>query len=332
MNRSFDVDDYIARIGKRLVLEFDDAGTATSPGTIGSAREQPVRDQLEQLLPRGIAVGSGFVIDSEGGTSHQTDVVLYEKDICPVFSINNTPGTTYYPCEGVIAVGEVKSALDRNSLEDAFKKIASVKQLKRHVVHNPIPMPETGKLMTNTRGYGTIRGDSIINMDYDQQTAETAQILGVIIAGDLRTRDDTFCETFLELARGTGDQLCPNMVVILNGGVLTWGNITKGKVRNIERSEQSKGYVLAEREGNRPTWETSWSATKGSWIQYSREKESFRAAIRWIFQMYREGKTSDAKAFDRYFMKTNDPGRTEPTYLSKDGISLEEAILKLRIR
>ena len=48
--------------------------------TTGSvtAAEQPVRDQLEQVLPRGIAVGEGFVIDSYGGTSRQQDVVLYD--------------------------------------------------------------------------------------------------------------------------------------------------------------------------------------------------------------------------------------------------------------
>ena len=52
--------------------------------------ESPVREQLEHLIPRGIAVGSGFVIDSYGATSSQTDLVLYERDICPVFSINDT--------------------------------------------------------------------------------------------------------------------------------------------------------------------------------------------------------------------------------------------------
>ena len=118
MTQTFDPDKFIARIGQRLVEQFDDARAATSPSTIGSAMEQPVRNQLEQILPRGIGVGSGFVIDSEGGTSRQTDVVLYEKDICPVFSVNNTPDTTYYPCEGVIAVGEIKSTLDKQRLGD----------------------------------------------------------------------------------------------------------------------------------------------------------------------------------------------------------------------
>ena len=83
MDNTFDVDKFIARIGTRLVEQFEDARAATSPAAVGDAMEQPVKDQLEQLLPRGIGVGSGFVIDSNGATSRQTDVVLYEKDILP---------------------------------------------------------------------------------------------------------------------------------------------------------------------------------------------------------------------------------------------------------
>ena len=144
MQRNFDPDAFIQRIGRRLVEQFDDARAATSPSTVGAAMEQPVRDQLEQILPRGLGVGSGFVIDSYGGTSRQTDIVLYEKDICPVFSINNTPETTYYPCECVVAAGEVKSELNGNSLRDAFSKIASVKQLQRHMTRLCLPFISSG--------------------------------------------------------------------------------------------------------------------------------------------------------------------------------------------
>ena len=75
MDNAFDVDKHIARIGARLVQEFDEARAATSPTAVGDAMESPVRKQLEHLLPRGIAVGSGFVIDSYGATSSQTDLV-----------------------------------------------------------------------------------------------------------------------------------------------------------------------------------------------------------------------------------------------------------------
>ena len=137
MSRTFDPDAFIRRIGERLVDEFKDAKAGTTPSTVGSAAEQPVRDQLEQVLPRGLGVGEGFVIDNYDGTSRQQDVVVYERDICPVFSVNRTAQTTYYPCEGVIAVGEIKSRLDGDSLEDAFRKVASAKELRRYDVTEP---------------------------------------------------------------------------------------------------------------------------------------------------------------------------------------------------
>ena len=80
-------------------------------------RKENRRLRMERDVLKRAAVGEGFVIDSYGGTSRQQDVVLYERDICPVFSINKTPQTTYYPCEGVIGIGEVKSSLDGDSLQ-----------------------------------------------------------------------------------------------------------------------------------------------------------------------------------------------------------------------
>ena len=82
MDETFDPDRFIRRIGERLVDEFEDAKASTTPSTVGSAAEQPVREQLEQVLPRGVGVGEGCVIDSYGGTSRQQDVILYERDIC----------------------------------------------------------------------------------------------------------------------------------------------------------------------------------------------------------------------------------------------------------
>ena len=136
MDTTFNPDAFIRRIGQRLVSEFDDARGVTTPGTVGSAMEAPVRRQLQQILPRGIAVGSGFVIDSYGETSRQGDINTVRAGYLPVFSINGTPETTYYPCECVIAVGEVKSALGQGSLQDAFKKIASVRRSPNPVLHN----------------------------------------------------------------------------------------------------------------------------------------------------------------------------------------------------
>ena len=97
MAPTFDSRDFITRLGYALIREFEEARQATTGPLIGSAIESPVRKRLEQILPRGIAVGSGCVIDSYGACSKQQDVVLYERDVCPVFSINGTPGVYLLP-------------------------------------------------------------------------------------------------------------------------------------------------------------------------------------------------------------------------------------------
>ena len=198
MDNKFDVDKFIARIGTRLVEQFEDARAATSPAAVGDAMEQPVKDQLEQILPRGIGVGSGFVIDSNGATSRQTDIVLYEKDICPIFSINKTPGTTYFPCEGVIAVGQVKSLLTRSLLREEFGKIASVKRLQRYPVSAFMPHPTTGAPVALERGYGSLRTPSVIDMGEKDRSDETRQIFGFIMAGSVRMKTETLMREFLE--------------------------------------------------------------------------------------------------------------------------------------
>ncbi len=131
MKSTFDVAEFVRVVGQDLVRAFENARGATTPELVGDAMEQPVRDRLEQILPGGIGVGSGCVIDTKGGTSRQLDVVLFEKDLCPVFCVNNSPETTYYPCEAVVAVGEVKSTIGKRELADAFQKIKSVKSLHR---------------------------------------------------------------------------------------------------------------------------------------------------------------------------------------------------------
>ena len=331
MNRKFNPDQFITRIGQRLIEQFDDARAATSPGTVGDAMEQPVRDQMEQILPRGIAVGQGFVIDSEGGTSQQTDVILYERDICPRFSVNNTPETTYYPCEGVIAVGEVKSTLDRRTLRDSFEKIASVKKLQRRAVHEFMPRPTSGKPMVQQRSYGSLQTPSIIDITEKKESDTTDQIFGFVLGGELRVSQETFVNAFSELAQETGDQLSPNMVVILNGGLLTWGSFTRVKLRETKWFDHSKSYGVTETTGNDLGWEPNWSARGSSLFRYSPESDAFRTLILWIRGLYENGKTSGVSAFDHYFQHKSGPIPTNVRYIPKQDTTVEELIRRARM-
>ena len=119
---------YVRRLGERLVADFEFAAHAGTPGLVGASKEHPARLLLSQLIPDGFGIGSGIVVDSHGNMSKQQDLVIYET-FAPIFSINNTPEATFYPVEGVVAVGEVKSKLAKEQLRDSFEKIRSVKSL-----------------------------------------------------------------------------------------------------------------------------------------------------------------------------------------------------------
>ena len=58
MDETFDPDRFICRIGERLVDEFKDAKAGTTPSTVGSAAERPVRDQLNKRANLGYWVRS----------------------------------------------------------------------------------------------------------------------------------------------------------------------------------------------------------------------------------------------------------------------------------
>lgn len=135
MEDTFNSVEYIKSLGEDLVNDFIKAGKSTHPCSVGSGREKALMNKLKSILPHGVGVGSGFVIDSYGNTSAQCDLIIYEEDYALKFLINDDENYAYYNCESVIAVGEVKSDATISDIEDAFKKLKRIKELKRYVAN-----------------------------------------------------------------------------------------------------------------------------------------------------------------------------------------------------
>lgn len=131
MQTTFNSEDYIKTLGEELINDFIKAGKTTHPCSVGSGREKALMNKLKNILPHGIGVGSGFVIDSFGQTSSQCDLIIYEEDFALKFIINDDDNYAYYNCESVIAVGEIKSDATIADIEDSFKKLRKIKELKR---------------------------------------------------------------------------------------------------------------------------------------------------------------------------------------------------------
>lgn len=135
MRDFFDTYEYVDDLGKDLVRDFEKAGKTTHPHSVGEGREKSAINKLKDILPSGIGIGSGFVIDSFGNVSSQCDIIIYEKDLCLKFNTDDEKNC-YYNCESVIAVGEVKSDLNKKELKDSVKKIKRIKNLKRRLENN----------------------------------------------------------------------------------------------------------------------------------------------------------------------------------------------------
>ena len=282
MPSPFDPIAYLMQVGQELVAAFQMAGFATTPGQIGSAREVPVRDKLKQLLPGGVGVGSGCVIDSYGNTSRQMDVVLYERELCPVFAINQDPASTYYPCEGVIAVGEIKSVIYSRELEDIFNKIKSVKELRRFARLKPGGRPGMEDYVA-FRKYGSpLSGVTPKPGDYNQDMHASDQIYAFALGGRLSLSIKILCERFANLSLATGYGLSPNLMVTLDGSVLCPVSISPDR--------QNASITVSPQEAN-------------SIYSVRHPSKSFPFLLSRLQTAYNTGRTVEAFAFDRYLVE-----------------------------
>lgn len=212
MEKHFNSIEYVKGLSEELIDSFKKANKATTPVLVGNAKEKAVRNKLEKIFPQSIGISTGCIIDVNGHTSKQTDIVIYEKDICPVFSINDTPESTYYPCESVIAIGEIKSTLNTNTIDDSFSKIKSVKECIRHSSDNMY----WRKYCSRQIIYGS---ESEI---YNQEANAFDQIYGFILCEKIELKIETFTNQCIDLIKNTSAHLLPNIIVSLNDGILVY--------------------------------------------------------------------------------------------------------------
>ena len=135
------------------------------PGSKGDALENAWIEWLQKYLPNRYSVDKAIVIDHEGSTSQQIDIVIYDNWFTPfIFSQN---GFHYIPAEGVYAVFEVKpdikgSVGKKSYIDYAGEKIESVRLLKRTSTNminsgikvNPRPLTKIiGGILASTNTY-----------------------------------------------------------------------------------------------------------------------------------------------------------------------------------
>jgi len=102
------------------------------PGEYGLLREKATIELLKTIIPEKYSISSGFVLSSNGDISTQCDIVIYDKSRNPIL---NDGVSNFFICESVIAIGEVKSVLNRSQYKKTLLKLSEQKKFG-HKVQN----------------------------------------------------------------------------------------------------------------------------------------------------------------------------------------------------
>lgn len=105
------------------------------PGEFGEYREAICRDFVRFFVPHRLDIGSGFLINKDDSVSTQVDIIIYDAKSTPL--IENEERQRFFPIETVVAVGEVKSDLQKQPLKEALNKLSKVKRMKENL-NNPV--------------------------------------------------------------------------------------------------------------------------------------------------------------------------------------------------
>lgn len=115
------------RVLKERILMASD--TISHNGEMGAVTEENFKEVIRKYLPKRYGVDSAIIIDSDGSTSDQIDIVIYDPQYTPCLLIQQN--YRYIPVESVYGILEVKQKINKETLEYASKKAESVRVLKQ---------------------------------------------------------------------------------------------------------------------------------------------------------------------------------------------------------
>jgi hypothetical protein len=112
----------------RVKLDLS-AKSITHNGVMGEVNELHFIQVLRKYLPNRYAITQGIVVDSNGATSDQIDIIIFDPQYTP--TLLDQQSHRFVPVEAVYGVLEAKPTISKHYLEYAGEKAASVRRLER---------------------------------------------------------------------------------------------------------------------------------------------------------------------------------------------------------
>lgn len=128
----------------------------------GLGVEDIAKQELQKLLPGRYEIMPGVVIDGNGHTCGECDLVIVNKFWIPSLKYGATDKSRrlHIPVESVYSVIEVKQTLTEDSLDKAMEKIVQYKSLER-------PRSEYGRIIENHNIQGLDKPEKSLNYRFD---------------------------------------------------------------------------------------------------------------------------------------------------------------------
>jgi hypothetical protein len=205
----FSLAEMLQAAGARMASELSDR-FVPHRGEQGAAREAIVRDFLRAYLPSRFVVSAGFVFDAAGAVSNQLDIIVADESVSPRFEVAG--GVRFYPCEAVVAVGQVRTHCDsRKKVWDAFENLRSVSELDRSAGGRAV-CARTGKPIEHTSDHLDRIFTFLFVID---KSIDADSMLNVMLDYVLRNEDYTWPSLVLSLGKyvmtyACDDGACPN--------------------------------------------------------------------------------------------------------------------------
>ena len=155
------------------------------PTLKGDASELKWVEMLKKYLPERYEVEKACVLDADGNLSDQIDIVIFDRQYCPL--LFNHAGVLYVPAESVYAVLEVKQAFNKDMVEYAGAKAATVRNLRR----TSVAIPHAGGTYSPKKPFRILAGLVALDSDWNPSLGEP--LLEVLCAQEEDSRLDLGC-------------------------------------------------------------------------------------------------------------------------------------------
>ena len=160
---------------------------------------------IRNVIPQRLDIGTGFIITSTGKVSTQCDLIVYDKNNCPL--IENGNKQRFFPIECIVAIGEIKSDLDKEKLKEALLKLKNNKLLRNEIPQN--------------NSY-IFKNSNLIGGGFNPKNNINDEIITFLICNKLNFNYDNLVNEMNNIYDNCEVYLRHNMILSINDGTLMY--------------------------------------------------------------------------------------------------------------